>query len=110
MEKDTFQRIIDREISATIIYEDKDVIAIVDINPVNKGHFLVIPKKFSKNLLDIDEKNYLILMQKAHELALEQVEKLGAKGFRLQVNNGKCAGQEVFRTHIHIIPYYDDED
>ncbi|WP_373422506.1 histidine triad protein HinT [Mycoplasma enhydrae] len=107
MEKDTFQRIIDREIPATIIYEDADVIAILDIDPVEKGHFLVIPKKYSRNLYDIDNETLAKLFQKARELAVEQTEKLNASGFKLTVNNNESADQTVFRTHIHIIPYYD---
>ncbi|SYV89626.1 HINT (histidine triad nucleotide-binding protein) family member, partial [Metamycoplasma alkalescens] len=71
MEKDIFQRIIDREIPATILYEDADVIAFLDIKPVQKGHFLVVHKEFSRNLYDIEEKDLLKLVSKARELALE---------------------------------------
>ena len=46
--------------------------------------------------------------EKALELALSQIEKLNDKGFRLEINSGIAAGQEIFRTHVHIIPYYDD--
>ncbi|WP_412031750.1 histidine triad protein HinT [Metamycoplasma buccale] len=106
VEKDTFQRIIDREIPATIIYEDDDVIAFNDIKPVNKGHFLVVPKEFSKNLYEIEDTTLQNLIVIARKLALNQVEKLGATGFRLVVNNEESAGQAIFRTHIHIIPYY----
>ncbi|ACF07063.1 HINT (histidine triad nucleotide-binding protein) family member [Metamycoplasma arthritidis] len=107
MEKDTFQRIIDREIPATIIYEDDKVIAFMDIKPVNKGHFLVVSKEFSRNLIDIEEDDLLELTKKARELAVSQMKKLGATGFRFIVNNNESAGQVIFRTHIHIIPYYD---
>ncbi|AWX69632.1 histidine triad protein HinT [[Mycoplasma] anseris] len=108
MEKDIFQRIIDREIPATIIYEDKEVIAFNDIKPVNKGHFLVVPKVFSENLYDIEDEELSYLILKARELALETMKKLNATGFKLIVNNNSSAGQEIFRTHIHIIPYYED--
>ncbi|WP_427867228.1 histidine triad protein HinT [Mycoplasmopsis arginini] len=107
MEKDTFQRIIDREIPASIIYEDADVIAFLDIDPEEKGHFLVVPKEFSENLYDIEDKDLAKLILKARELAVEQTEKLNASGFRLVVNNNESAGQAIFRTHVHIIPYYD---
>ena len=108
MEKDTFQRIIDREIPATIIYEDDNIIAFLDIHPHNKGHFLVVPKEFSENLFDIEDEQYLTLLTVAKSLALSQVKKLNATGFKLEINNGTSAGQEIFRTHIHIIPYYGD--
>ncbi|KDE42104.1 hypothetical protein NPL7_00985 [Metamycoplasma hyosynoviae] len=109
MEKDTFQRIIDREIPATILYEDDDVIAFLDINPINKGHFLVVPKEYSENLFDIEDEHYVKLMQLTKKLALSQVKKLNAKGFKLESNNGEAAGQEIPRTHIHVIPYYEEE-
>ena len=99
MQKDIFQRIIDREIPSTIIYEDDKTIAFLDINPHTKGHFLVVSKEFSENLFDIEDDDLI---------NLSQIEKLNAKGFRLEINSGIAAGQEIFRTHVHIIPYYDD--
>ena len=95
MQKDIFQRIIDREIPSTIIYEDDKTIAFLDINPHTKGHFLVVSKEFSENLFDIEDDDLTNLI-------------LTAKGFRLEINSGIAAGQEIFRTHVHIIPYYDD--
>lgn len=108
MQKDIFQRIIDREIPSTIIYEDDKTIAFLDINPHTKGHFLVASKEFSENLFDIEDDDLINLILTARKLALSQIEKLNAKGFRLEINSGIAAGQEIFRTHVHIIPYYDD--
>ncbi|WP_027122835.1 histidine triad protein HinT [Metamycoplasma spumans] len=108
MERDIFQRIIDRDIPATIIYEDAQVIAFLDIDPETKGHFLVVPKKYSENLYDIKDEELANLILVARNLALEQVEKLNADGFKLQINNNESAGQSVFRTHVHIIPCYED--
>ncbi|AZG68666.1 histidine triad protein HinT [Mycoplasma struthionis] len=108
MERDIFQRIIDRDLPATIIYEDAKVIAFLDINPETKGHFLVVSKKYSENLYDIKDEDLAELMLAARKLALEQTERLHATGFRLVVNNNESAGQQVFRTHVHIIPYYED--
>ncbi|AWX42973.1 HINT (histidine triad nucleotide-binding protein) family member [Metamycoplasma cloacale] len=107
MEKDTFQRIIDREIPATIIYEDADVIAFNDIKPMNKGHFLVVSKTFSENLYDIEEEDLVYLITKARSIALEVTKKLNATGFKLLINNNESAGQVIFRTHVHIIPFYE---
>ncbi len=101
---DIFQKIIDKELPATIIYEDKSFIAFNDIKPIAPGHFLVVPKEFSENLIDIDDANLSKLVVKAKELALQAIEDLEVSGFKLQINNGKESGQEVMRTHIHIIP------
>ena len=101
---DIFKKITEREIPADIIFEDDRVIAIKDINPVNPGHFLVIPKVHSINLIDINEEDMNYLFSKARELANKTIKEMNVSGFKLQVNNGKESGQEVFRTHIHIIP------
>ncbi len=99
-----FEKIIAKEIPAQIIYEDDRVIAFNDINPEKPGHFLVVPKAVSTNLYDIsdDELTYVVL--KAKELAIKVTKELGVTGFNLKINNGKEAGQEVFHTHVHIIP------
>jgi len=101
---DIFEKIIKREIPSDIIFEDDKVIAIKDINPINPGHFLVIPKIHSTNLIDIKEEELTYLFIKARELAVKTIGEMNVSGFKLQVNNGKESGQEVFRTHVHIIP------
>lgn len=103
-EKTVFQKIIDRELPATILYEDEKVIAILDIFPKATGHFLVIPKKFSVNLIDIEEEDFIYLISTARRLAKEQIAVLGVSGFRLIVNSGAKAKQVVFHTHVHILP------
>lgn len=99
-----FTKIINKEIPAKILYEDERVMAFYDINPTRPGHFLVIPKVHSTNLIDINNDDLSYLMAKARELAVAEINKMGVSGFNLWVNNGKEAGQEVFHTHIHIIP------
>lgn len=103
-EKTIFEKIIDKELPANVLYEDDRVIAIYDINPKTEGHFLVIPKKHSRNLKDIDEQDFQYAISKARELALEEIKKLGVDGFRLIINNEASSKQVVFHTHIHIIP------
>lgn len=99
-----FQKIINKEIPASIVYEDDRVIAFKDINPERPGHFLVVPKVFSENLYDISEEDFIYLMAKARELALWVTKDMNVSGFNLKINNGTNAGQEVMHTHVHIIP------
>lgn len=101
-----FLDIIAKKSPATIIYEDEKVIAFLDKFPVSPGHFLVVPKNYSRNLFKIKEEDFIYAIKKARELALEQVKKLSASSFRLLVNNEKEANQTIFHTHIHIIPFY----
>lgn len=99
-----FQKIINKEVPAKILYEDDKIIAFYDIKPQRKGHFLVVPKTYSKNLLDIKDEDLKYLFLKSRELARKQIDKQKVSGFNLVVNNGSHAGQEVFHTHIHIVP------
>lgn len=99
-----FQKIINKEIPAEIIYEDEYVIAFKDIKPVRSGHFLVVPKKLSVNFYDIDDDTLKYLIIKAKELGIKVTKEMGVDGFNVIVNNGEKVGQEVFHTHVHIIP------
>lgn len=101
---DIFCKIINKEIPSQLFYEDEDVVAFNDINPKKPGHFLVVPKKHSTNLKDISDETLSKAMIVARRLALKRIEELNVPGFNLIVNNEKESGQEVFHTHIHIIP------
>ena len=101
--KTLFEKIIDREVPAKIIYEDNLCIAIEDINPQAPTHVLLIPKKPIEKFSDLKQEDkdllaYLCL--KVNEIAL--ICNI-ADSFRININNGKEAGQEVFHLHIHIL-------
>ena len=102
--KTIFQDIIDKKIPAKILFENKRAIAFYDINPVEVGHFLVVPKVYSRNLIDIKTKEMIYLFRLARKLALKEMKKLNVNGFKIRVNNEAESGQEVFHTHIHVIP------
>lgn len=99
-----FQKIINKEIPAQIIYEDDKILAFNDIKPVRPGHFLVIPKVFSENLYDISNDDFIYLMSKTREIALWVTSQMGVSGFNIKINTGVSAGQEVMHTHVHVIP------
>lgn len=105
-----FCEIIKGNIPSKKVYEDDDVLAILDISQTTLGHTLVMPKKHYDNILEMpaDELSYLII--KAQEVAKKVVKNLDAKGFNLLVNTNEVAGQTVMHTHIHIIPRYDEND
>ncbi len=94
-----FTKIISREIPAYIVAEDDSNIAFLDINPVSKGHTLVVPKKEVDYLFDLDDDTYLSLQQFAKKVAL------AIKGVVPCVRIGTAVvGLEVPHTHIHLIP------
>ena len=105
-----FCEIIKGNIPSAKIYEDDDTIAILDLSQATKGHTLIIPKKHSANLLDIDENSYTKAMLVAKKIAKSLGKTYNAKGFNLLNNCNSVAGQTVNHFHIHIIPRYDEAD
>ena len=97
-----FQKIIDREIPADIVFEDELSLAFRDVNPQAPVHVLVIPKKPIARITDMeDEDKELVghLFQVAGQVATQE----NLEDFRLVVNNGAGAGQSVFHLHIHVM-------
>ena len=112
MKKDDciFCKIAAGEIPSRKIYEDKDLIAIMDLNPTSKGHSLIIPKEHCTNIYDIDEDIAAKVMKTAKKLATKMTVALNCDGFNLLQNNGETAGQTMFHFHMHLIPRYKDAD
>ncbi len=106
MAETVFSKIINREIPADIIYEDDNVLVFLDINPTNKGHALVIPKKAFVNVFDIDPEILAHMMKIGKKVADVLTNTVGATGVNLIMNNGEHAGQEVFHAHLHVIPRF----
>lgn len=105
-EKDIFCRIIAGEIPSTKVYEDDDVLAILDISQTTRGHTLVMPKQHYDNFLACPKE----IMHKVYDVAqrIGQAEMLvlGAKGVNILTNVGAEAGQSVPHFHVHVIPRY----
>ncbi len=98
-----FQKIIDKELPADIVYEDDSCLAFKDINPVAPVHILIIPKKKIEKISDSNQEDkellghlFLVAGDIAKDLGIEDA-------FRLVVNNGSGAQQTVFHLHIHLI-------
>ncbi len=102
-----FCRIIAGELPASKVYEDDQVIAFLDIRPINAGHLLVVPKVHFTELRDMDENTGAKLFRIAMRLerAIWETD-LRCEGTNLLQNNGKAAMQEVMHVHLHIIPRF----
>ena len=98
------------EIPSFKVYEDELVLAYLDINPVSKGHALVIPKKHSAGLLDTDDETLATVVARVKKVAAHLKEKLGCDGFNVVQNNGEAAGQTVRHVHFHIVPRWSGDD
>ena len=99
-----FAKIINHEIPADIVYEDAAVLAFLDISPINPGHTLVIPKKYFMNIFDGDATTLAHMMTVGQKIAQALVQTGLAEGVNLIMNNGEAAGQEVWHSHLHVIP------
>lgn len=98
-----FCKIARGEIPSRKVYEDNELLAFHDINPVAPVHFLLIPKQHVVSLLEVDPSHEALLgrmLVLAGRLAKEE----GLEnGFRTVINSGKAGGQEVFHLHVHVI-------
>lgn len=100
-----FCKIIDRTLEAAFLYEDDEVISFLDIQPINKGHSLIIPKIHADRVEDLPENVYL----KMHFVGRDILKKIKKNipettAFNVFIANGADAGQDVFHSHLHIIP------
>ena len=104
MSKTLFEKIVAREIPATIVYEDDQVFALRDINPQAPKHVLIIPKKPIPRLAEAGVEDQALL---GHLLlkAAEVAGKLGLNegGYRVVINNGEDGGESVPHLHVHIL-------
>ena len=98
-----FCKIVAGELPAQVIWQDDDILVIKDIHPKAPIHYLIIPKKHSRDLLDTSLENSL-----SHKLFVKTPQYLaqtvpGAEAFNLIVNNGAGAGQVIFHLHAHFL-------
>ncbi|MBK8250530.1 MAG: HIT family protein [Gemmatimonadetes bacterium] len=89
---------------ASICYEDGDAIALMDIQPVNAGHVLVVPKAHFDSMDDVPEELALHLFSVALRLSPVVRRLAGASAVNVVVSSGREAGQDVFHHHVHLIP------
>lgn len=106
---DIFLKILNGEIPSHKIYEDDKTFAILDINPHNKGHALVIPKEKYKNVFDIPEETFCAMMKTVHKLAPAIQKATDADGINIGMNNEPAANQEIMHAHVHIIPRFEGD-
>jgi histidine triad (HIT) family protein len=99
-----FCKIVKGEIPATIVYQDEQLMAFRDINPVAPTHILVIPKKHISGTNDVSKEDEQLL---GHMLTvvkpITDLEGITESGYRLIINSGPDANQVVFHLHLHIM-------
>ncbi|MFA5962008.1 MAG: histidine triad nucleotide-binding protein [Parcubacteria group bacterium] len=99
-----FCKIINKELPASVVYEDDDILAFKDVRPLAPVHILIIPKKHIESLNDLTEKDVnlagrMVLVAKKIAIDFD----ISPKGYKLLTRVGEWGGQEVAHLHMHLI-------
>jgi len=103
-----FGKILRGEIPCHRIYEDDKVLAFLDVNPIARGHTLVIPKEAAETLDQLSDDAAAAIGRVLPRLSRAVLAATGASAFNVLQNNLLLAHQAVFHVHFHIIPKYED--
>ena len=104
MEDCIFCKIVEGEIPCFKIYEDQRVLAFADINPINSGHTLIIPKSHAENIWEIEEDDLAAI-----HLARAMKSALQPDGIAVLQLNGRAVNQLVMHYHLHLVPRKADD-
>jgi histidine triad (HIT) family protein len=103
-EKSPFEKIVDRELPATIEYEDDDIIAFLPLRLQAPVHILIVPKKRIPTMNDIEEEDIPLVGKMYYVAKLLAKEKgIDESGYRLCINTNEDSGQSVFHIHLHLL-------
>jgi histidine triad (HIT) family protein len=108
MADNIFRKILDGEIPSHDVYEDDETYAFLDVNPLARGHTLVIPKQDAETLEDLDDGGEA-LFDTVRRLAPRVADAVDAPAYNIGLNNGEAAGQEVPHVHAHIVPRFEGD-
>ncbi|MBI5644601.1 HIT family protein [Candidatus Kaiserbacteria bacterium] len=99
-----FCKITSGHVPAEVLYEDEKTISFLDIQPMNDGHALVIPKAHAADIFAIPEADWLAVTSTVHKVAQAVEKALSPDGLNIVMNNKSAGGQIVFHAHVHVIP------
>ena len=110
MGKCVFCDIIERKIPSSIVHEDDGLIVFMDNFPINRGHVLVASKQHYPRITETPEQVLLSMMKMVFKVE-KALWKSGLKceGTNILHSHGEAAGQDVFHTHFHIVPRFEDD-
>ncbi len=104
-----FCQIVRGEKPASVVYEDEETLAFMDINQGVKGHLLVIPKEHYVDITDIPPEVAAAVTKTTVKIAPALKQAMGADGISVWQANGWAAGQRVFHYHVHLFPRYEGD-
>lgn len=102
-----FCKILAGDLPVSMIYEDDQVAVLVDLNPVNEGHLLIIPKYHAPYMKEVQPSTLEHMIKIAQKMnAALRASDLPCDGVNLFMADGEEAGQEIFHSHLHVIPRF----
>ncbi|NQX83892.1 MAG: HIT domain-containing protein [Mycoplasmataceae bacterium] len=102
-----FCKIASGEIDSHIINSNDKYISFLDINPSSNGHALIVPRKHSENIFEMNDYEGLKKFIDDTKLILDKLVK--PDGYYIRTNSGSSSGQIIFHTHLHLVPTYEKE-
>jgi histidine triad (HIT) family protein len=108
MAETVFSKILRGEIPCHRVYEDDKVLAFLDVNPIARGHTLVIPKEIAATLDQLSDDSAAAIGRVLPRISRAVLAATGTEHFNILQNNGADAHQAVHHVHFHIIPKHDD--
>ncbi len=104
-----FCDIVQGNLARSIVYEDAETLAFLDLHPVHGGHTLVVPRTHAENVASCPSELAAKLFCVSVHVATGIVRATRAHGFNIWTANGKAAGQEVFHLHLHVLPRFEED-
>lgn len=105
MENCPFCEIISGEYKASFAHRDQNLVAFLDIHPVNEGHMLIVPIKHVERMSDLDDETAAAMFVLANRIARSIYQSaLPCEGINFMLSDGKIAGQDVPHCHMHVAP------
>jgi len=107
--KCVFCKIINGELPSQKVYQNDNIVAFLDIEPVNKGHTLIVTRRHYSSLLDVPDAELGEILQIAKRIAQALKDEFGYQAFNIHHSNGKVAGQDIEHVHFHVWPRLPDD-
>ena len=104
-----FCKIVAKQIPATVVHEDENTLAFMDLGQVNPGHVLVAAKAHVENIYGLGDAQAAALLCSAARVARAIRDAFSPDGLSVYQANGKAAGQTVFHFHIHLLPRHEND-
>ena len=104
-----FCKIVAKQIPATVVHEDAETLAFMDIGQVNPGHVLVAAKTHAENIYSLQDAEAAAVFRAATRVARAIRAAFSPEGLSVYQANGKPAGQTVLHFHIHLVPRHDGD-